>query len=288
MPYKYLCLVTLYLAVLTGASGYPLVAQTPARIPMNDEAHREERNHQALNKLSYKELKETKNRLVTSGHKEGAIKYLQKMISLSTNVHEIAELMLELADIYFDLGTLVKAQALYDEFTRLYPGNEHAEYTCYKSILCSFYSMLEADRDQTKTRETIKHAEQFLAASTLFKEYRSEVEKILSTCHEQLFTSELSIARFYVSQYRPHAAQTRIAHIEKEFAGKIPHLKPRLLLAQQEFAQWLGDTKLAEECSLKLAQEFPDIEIPERIKKHQRSSTKLAHHEKKRNFTHAF
>jgi outer membrane assembly lipoprotein YfiO len=283
MSYKYLCL-----GILAITYGYPLCAQTPARTPLNDEAHRNERNHEALNKLSYKELKETKNRLVSTGYKEGAIKYLQKMISLSTNVQEIAELMLELADIYFDLGTLVKAQALYNEFARLYPGNEHAEYTFYKSILCSFYSMLEADRDQTKTRETIKHAEQFLAASALFKEYHKEVEQILSTCYEQLFTSELSIARFYTSQYRPHATQTRIAHIEKEFAGKIPHLKPRLLLAQQEFAQWLGDTKLAEECSFKLAQEFPDSEIPERIKKHQRSSVKVAHNEKKRNFTHAF
>ncbi len=251
----------------------------------------EELSKKMLSKLSFEDLKKRKNELIASGSKEIAIKYLQKMIGLVNTVEEISELMLELADIYFDLGTLEKSQLLYEEFARLYPGNEYAEYAAYKSILCGFYGMLEIDRDQTKTKETIKQSELFLAKSTRFKEYSGEVKKILTTCEEHLFNSELKVARFYASQFRNEAAKVRIANIEKEFTGKIPNLKPRLLLAEVEFATWQGDKKAAEQKATELAQNFPDFEIPaktkSRITKPEKPSLTIAKNGN-RNFANVF
>ena len=106
-----------------------------------------------MNKMSYDELNKTKNELIAAKQYEVAIKYLQKMLALATDVQEIALIMIELADVYFDVGNLVKAGILYEEFSRLYPGNSRVEYAAYKSVLCSFYSMLSSDEIRQKQKK---------------------------------------------------------------------------------------------------------------------------------------
>lgn len=211
-----------------------------------------------LNTMNYEELKKAKNELIAAGYKDRATKYLQKMLALATDVHDIADIMLELADLYFETGKLEKAEFLYQEFGRLYPGNKHVEYALYRAILCSFYSILDTDRDQTKTKETIARGQDFLTRSAVFREYSKDVEEIVKKCNEHLFKSELNIARFYGNQGKIAAANTRLAALEKEFDGKIANLKPRLLIAECECAQWNKDVATFERKSAELAQKFPD------------------------------
>lgn len=219
-----------------------------------------------IKNMSYEELEATKNSLLAAGDKERAAKYLQKMRALTTDGHQMAQIMLDLADIYFELGKLEKAEVLYQEYVRLYLGSPHVEYACYRAILCGFYSILDADRDQSKTKSTIALCEQFLARSSVFREFKKEVEDLLARCQEHLFTSELRIARHYAGQGKMAAAQHRLTIVEKDFDGKIPQIKPKLLLAESEWARWNGDLLTAQKRATELAQNFPDFKSEKSFK----------------------
>lgn len=236
---------------------------------------------------SYDELKKTKDELVAAHYKDRAAKILQKMLALATDVNDIATIMIELADTYFELGVLEKAELLYREFGHLYPGNTLVEYALYRAIVCSFYGILDTDRDQTRTRETIARGQEFLSRSSVFRQYSRDVEEMVKKCHEHLFTSELNIARFYGNQGKMTAATTRLAQIEKDFAGKIDNLKPRLLCAECECAQWNRDIDTLEKKTTELVQLYPDYKT-EKVAKLARHSSTVVPKLPKRDFVAIF
>ena len=59
----------------------------------------------------------------------------------------------------------------------LYPGAAKCAYAHYKAVDCGWKLTLDPDRDQTKTQETLKLAEQFLVDHPK-SEYLEEVTKL--------------------------------------------------------------------------------------------------------------
>lgn len=233
-----------------------------------------------ITKMNYEELKEAKTDLIARGNKDQALKYLEKMIPLCPEVQELGIIMLEYADLLFETGSLAKAGILFEQFARLYPGSAKVEYASYRAILCSFYELLQTDRDQTKTRTTIALSQDFLKRGAIFKEYSGAVNDILKTCHETLLTSELNIVSFYQQRGSFNAATTRLAAIEQEFNGIIPNLKPRLLMIECEMAQQQNNPELLKQKQLLLTQNFPDYVTPQ--------NTVVAQTEKKPNLAARF
>lgn len=237
-----------------------------------DKTKREERKKKVeepkkfVSNMDLSDLRKRKNDLIVSGSKDLAIKCLEKMIPLCTDVQELGVLMLEYADLLFDTGDLAKAGALFEQFVLLYPGNNKVEYASYKSILCSFYALLSTDRDQTKTKQTVALAQQFLNRSSVFREYAGQVQGILTTCHEKLLESELNIVSFYIKRGSYNAASVRLACIEEELNSSIPNLKPRLLTIECDMALQLNNTQMLNEKRLILARDFPDFVKAENAK----------------------
>ena len=64
------------------------------------------------------------------------------MIPLCNDLQEKGNIILELADLYFDCGNLKDAELRYKEFYTFYPGNTSIEYAHYKAILCSFHTII--------------------------------------------------------------------------------------------------------------------------------------------------
>ncbi|MFC1841974.1 outer membrane protein assembly factor BamD, partial [Candidatus Dependentiae bacterium] len=174
-----------------------------------------QRTGKAFRDLDYEELKRGKNRLLSEGRKELAIKHIEKMIPLCNDVQELRSLRLEEADLFFETGDLKKAEQFYSEFVQLYPGDQNIEYASYKSILSNYWLTLDAERDQSVTKNTIALSKNFLDRSNIFKEYTSEVEKICLDCQNILFKSEISICKDYINRGDYLSARTRLANIEK-------------------------------------------------------------------------
>lgn len=178
--------------------------------------------------MNLDELKQKKDDLITANDKLTAIKYAEKMIPMCNDLDERGLIMLDLADLYLDTGNLKKAESLYKEFAALYPNykvkeEDLTEKALYKEIMCSFFSILDADRDQTKTKETISLTDAFLCRP-VFTTYKKDVENIKKQCCRRSIDSEISIVNYYLHRGSIRAAEHRIAKMEQHFSSQIDFL----------------------------------------------------------------
>jgi outer membrane assembly lipoprotein YfiO len=217
------------------------------------------KKNKRIGEMTYDELKEEKKKLIAKGNTESAIKYIEKMVPLCSDLAELSDLMIELADLLFDSGNLAKAEHLYSEFASMYPGHKKAEYASYKAIICSYWETLDQQRDQSKTKETIEKAESFIKNKTIFTTYTKQVDEILYACRERLLESEISIFHYYLQRDDYIAAQTRLENIEKELLPALPTQEPTILSLACELAAKQNNTQLLEEKKAVLAKKFPDF-----------------------------
>jgi outer membrane assembly lipoprotein YfiO len=211
-----------------------------------------------ISTMNFEDLKKSKNAQVSIGNKDTAIKYLEKMIPLCTDMQELEGIMIELGDFYYETGRLTKAFTMYREFVNLYPGSEKVEYALYRTIICKFDGICDAERDQAPTRETIKLAEEFLERADVFVTHKDTVEEIRKKCWERLFENELGIFNFYIFNKRIISAMRRLKLIKDEFEPLIPEVKPRIILLELELAEAQNNTELIEQKQSELIEKFPD------------------------------
>lgn len=184
--------------------------------------------------MNYEESLAYKEKAIKEKNNEGAITALENALKLCKNITMRTQHTIELADLFFDSGDLLKAELLYTEFSRLYPGSDLIEYALYKAILSSFYATLDIRRDQTKTHETLALTEKFMDRADLFKKYYPDVTKIRSQCQHKIADSEISICNFYIKRGNTSSAQTRLNNIKKDWMPKIPEIEPQLTMLQQK------------------------------------------------------
>jgi outer membrane assembly lipoprotein YfiO len=207
--------------------------------------------------MTYEEMEEAKNQRIKDKNLEAAIKYAEKMIPLCKDMHKQRDLTLELADLLFDNAQLDKAGKVYQEFVKLYPGTNAIEHASYRAILCSFYGILDSQRDQTKTQETLDLTVAFLERAEIFTERNEEVVAIQKKCYERLVESEMNVLNYYLQNERFNAAQVRIDGLRKDFVPKMADLEPRLLTTEIIIADQQGKTELATEKRLTLQNKYP-------------------------------
>ena len=214
-----------------------------------------------LSEMDLEELTAAKNERLAKKDKEGAIRYLEKMVTTCKDKDDLAIVLIELADLFFDTGKLVQAEKFYSQFYTLYPGNDNIEKAHYKAILCSFYLTLDNDRDQSKTQETLTLANSFLDRKEIFTKYAQDVSSIQLQCNEKLCQSDLSVTEFYLKRGKEKdlvAAQQRLENIRKEYSDKVPSLEPRILALEIDHAVKTKDFTLAEQKRTILANRFPE------------------------------
>lgn len=168
--------------------------------------------------MTIAELQEAKDLSFADGEIKHGLHYLERIAAISDNLNQLRDLRLEIADLYFEMGDLEKAESLYSEFLTLYPGSKAIEYAEYKAILSSFYQTLESDFDQTKTKQTIQLAQSFLG-NTKNQHYAGDVVAVKKECLTTLFNSEVSIINFYLEKNKFDGAQQRLANLKEQFAN---------------------------------------------------------------------
>ena len=218
-------------------------------------------SRKTISSMDFEDLKSGKNSVIASGNKEVGIKYLEKMIPLCTDMQELEEIMIELGDLYYETGKKQKAFTMYREFVNLYPGSEKVEYALYRTLVCKFNVIAEADRDQTPTKEAIEFAKEFLDRSAVFTTYTKEVEHILAQCQDRLFENELVIFHFYLNSGRIASATKRLETINKEFGNLMPEFEPRVMSLEIELAQAQKQPDIADEKQQELITKFPEYGI---------------------------
>ncbi len=176
-----------------------------------------------LGTMTYEELKKAKEENCKKKHFDTAIIYLERMITLCENVNEKAHLIIELGNLHFTQKNYTDAKNRYQEFERLYPGNQLIEHAKKQIILCSKQAILSPDRDQAPTEETLRLAKEYLERKS-FTLYREDVEAIKKECESVLAQSECGVTEFYIKQGNFKSAERRIKHIRTEWLDKVPEI----------------------------------------------------------------
>jgi len=219
----------------------------------------EKKKRKSLSSMDFDELEETKNKHVALGHKESALIFGEKMVAICSDPDKLSALTLELADLHFDLQHFEKAGLLYGDFVKFCPADTKTEYAQYKAILCSFYGLLDADRDQSATQETLTQANAFLERKDIFKHYARDVLDIRSKCLERLAQNELMITEFYLKRKNYKQAEARLKKCSEKFLYELPALEPQLLTFEYELANKQGNKELASHKLALRTEKFPDF-----------------------------
>jgi outer membrane assembly lipoprotein YfiO len=227
----------------------PISKETPAEKKKRRDS--ETWHHKATKDMTYDELKHAKTVALNNEDKEKAMEYLARMLVMGSDLRELQEVRLELADLCFDTGELAEAEIGYRGFVTLYPGSEFVEYVRYRTVLCCFYQTLDADRDQTKTKEAIKLAQEFLK-NPEYKEYSADIKTISNQCTDQLFESEKNIFTFYIERNQLASAERRLSQMKDQFE-RVPRFIPMILALECQLAQTQGNTVLFQEKQTALA-----------------------------------
>lgn len=216
-----------------------------------------DKKKKTLRNMNFAELEAFKEKCLTANDRYNAIRTLERMVPICTDLEKLKTILLELADLLFEDGKLEAAGKMYREFVKYYPGNQKVEYALYKAVVCKFYVILDAERDQSSTRDAIELANKFLEREEIFVNYSKEVHTMRERCYERLFDSEVSIFNFYCDRGRYKSARTRIANIRKEFIPLLPTCDPYLITLELHLAQQAKDVPWMQEKQKELNERFP-------------------------------
>jgi len=133
---------------------------------------------------------------------------------VSPEMTSLAEI--KIADIQFDSGNYIEAAASYEEFRKLHPAHEKADYALYRQGLSHYRQITGIDTDQTPVKNTVVLFESFLRlypAST----YAKEVRETLEECRIKQVQHEIYIGRFYYRTDKYISAIKRLEEVLKKY-----------------------------------------------------------------------
>ncbi len=125
---------------------------------------------------------------------------------------------LQIADAYFDDGSYEEALSYYRDFADLYPQHEKIPYTVLRSALCYYEQIRSINRDQTPTRQALKHLED-LTKRFPYESEATEGENLLLELRGRLAKNVIEIGDFYFERTQYLSAATRFRSVIDEYPG---------------------------------------------------------------------
>lgn len=208
---------------------------------------------------NFDEFDEVKKTLLKNGDREGAIRVAERMVPLAKKLIDLEKISLDLADLYFEAGQYEKAAQKYTEFTKLYPGNANIEHALYYAIECNFKNILDAEHDQTITKETVELTKQFLDRAKIFVEFTDKVLDIQKQCYNRLIESEQSIIAFYMDRGNYKSVQKRLDNLKKDYLDFMPKIEANILMFDIKLAEKQNNPGLLLAKRTELAEKFPNF-----------------------------
>jgi outer membrane assembly lipoprotein YfiO len=190
-----------------------------------------------IEKLSYDEALKVYEYYKHNEKDYQLIMTIERLVSLATDHTTLEPLLREIADLYYEQGSYKKAEERYATYAQMYPGSKNIDYIQKQQIEASFQQKSIAQRDQTKTKNTIKLARDFLNNFPT-SSYRERVQKILNECYFIIMESEINQVIFYISRFNIthypkalEAAWQRLADLNRDV---LPYIDNEHIRAAQE------------------------------------------------------
>jgi len=169
---------------------------------------------------------------------------------------------LGLADVKFKQGRYLEAADAYQQFTKLHPNHEQADYAAYqvgvshyKEGPSGFFLLPPAEeKDLTQVREAAKALDEFLKKYPNSK-YRPDGEKLLAEARNLLTAHEWYVVEFYRRRDRWPGVAARLEALLKDYPG-YPR-EPEALYDLAEAYLKLGERFRAQQALQQLIVRYP-------------------------------
>ncbi len=196
---------------------------------------------------------------------ETAIKCGERFLAKSSDQQACAGVCLDLIDYCIKCENYEKAEKYATEYKNLYPGSTKLQDACFKEIEASLAQISDCERDQSKTKQTIEIAKEFIN-NFPNSEHIEKVNEALKICYETLFESERGIIESYLkkhdltkTEFPLKAAELRIASLKEGLFENVESGAARVLdleirLAQVQKKDQIVNSKLQE-----LSTNFPEF-----------------------------
>ncbi len=232
------------------------------KVATKDQSIRAILNKQTKN-MSFAEAQRAKEYYSKEHDAEMIIKCGQRLLTVGGDQEVMRITRLDLAEIFLDKKNYVEAEKYAQEYQKYYPGAHEIKKAEHIAIQANFRSKLPSDRDQEKTRTTIKLAQEFLEKHPQDKEYSQSIQQMTLDCYQTLIRNEINIINSQLRTYNYTkkrmvltAAQKRLAYIKEQYLPHAPATEKRLHELEQRLAHLAdpGSTQSQPQQPLILAQ----------------------------------
>jgi outer membrane protein assembly factor BamD len=146
---------------------------------------------------------------------------------------------LRVADLKFDQDHFIEAADAYQQFVKLHPAHEKADYAAFRVGLSHWKDgpsefMLfppSYEKDQVQVRDTAKALDDFVKKYPTSK-YKPEAEQLLAQARSRLAEHEWYVAEFYAKREHWAGAAGRLEALVKEYPGSPRESAALLQLAE--------------------------------------------------------
>jgi outer membrane protein assembly factor BamD len=161
---------------------------------------------------------------------------------------------LNIADAYFLNGDYIEAAAGYEDFRKLHPNHQQADFALYRQGLSHFNQIISIDTDQSPVR---KAQETFASYLSLYPNgsQLAEVQTKNRECRDKQMQYELYVGRFYLKTNIYKAAIARFEESIKMFADSSRRDEALYYLGRAYLED--GQKSKGREVFGRLASEFP-------------------------------
>lgn len=160
-----------------------------------------------------------------------------------------------IADAYFLHKDYIEAAAAYEDFRKLHPSHEQADFALYRQGMSYFNQIDRIDTDQTPVKNALATFESYTKLYPSGK-FKAEVVEKIRECRDKQLQYEIYVGRFYLRNDNYPAAIARFEEAVKKFAD-LPRRDEALYLLGRTYLE--ADQKAkGREVFDRLIREFPD------------------------------
>lgn len=159
-----------------------------------------------------------------------------------------------IANAYFLNNDFIEAGAAYEDFRRLHPTHDLAQFALYRQGLSSYNLINGIDTDQTPTKNALTLFETFVRQYPK-SQYVSKVQEKITDCRSKLAQYEIYVGRFYYRTDNYKAAIGRLEKVLVDYPDYIGHDETLYYLAKAYLEDKQVD-KMQTTCS-RLIREYP-------------------------------
>ena len=154
-----------------------------------------------IDRLTFDEAKQVYEYYKKHGETKQRTAIIARMVTLSTDHDVIEPLLHELADLTFETQNYAKAEEFYAQYAAMYPGSSSIDFVKSQHIEAAYQQISLPQRDQSKTKEIIALADNFINSFSPKNPFMQRVLAIRQTCYFNLMESEVNQILFYLHRY---------------------------------------------------------------------------------------